>query len=204
MATERQTEANRLNAESSTGPCTPEGKAASSMNALKSGLDADSQFVHGEDSVDFMDLQEEYTARFQPATLLRSEWVLRRLHRAEAHLWDYHTTPASRTDGVPLGDAFANHSIMFMRLQRRVTLNERAYKEAKAELQRLQTARQAAQARPEPQQNTTQTPKLASFLKFQSQAPVEPSCGDTEPAPAPNREPRRPVCGTPAPENQDD
>jgi len=187
MATERQIEANRLNAESSTGPRTPEGKAASSMNALKSGLDAFSQFVYGEEQDDFIILQQEYTARFQPVTpeerfqldtMLRSEWVLRRLHRVEAHLWEYHTLKASRSDGVPLGDAFANHSTVFMRLQRRVTLNERAYKDAKAELQSLQAARQAADARPEAQQNTTQTPKLGSFLKFQREPLREPADGD--------------------------
>jgi len=199
MATERQIEANRLNASSSTGPRTPEGKAASSMNALKSGLDAESQFVNGEDPVDFMDLQEEYTARFQPVTpeerfhldtMLRSEWVLRRLHRPEAHLWEYYTVQASRTDGVPLGEALANNSTVFMRLQRRVTLNERIYKEAKAELQRLQAVRQAADTRPQLQQNTTQSPKLGSFLKFPSEAPAEPAGGD---APAPNRGRQRPV-----------
>ena len=165
MATERQIEANRLNAVSSTGPRTCKGKAASSMNALKSGLDAFSQFVYGEERDDFISLQQEYTARFQPATpeerfrldtMLRSEWVLRRLHRAEAHLWEYYTLQASRSDGVPLGEALAKNSTVFMRLQRRVTLNERAYKEAKAELERLQSARQ-------PQQNRSETPKLASL-----------------------------------------
>jgi len=86
--------------------------------------------------------------RFQLDNMLRSEWVLRRLHRAEAHLWEYYTLQANRTDGVPLGEALAKNSTVF---------NERAYKEAKAELQRLQTARQ-------PQQNRSETPKLASFL----------------------------------------
>ena len=45
MASQKQTEANRLNAQKSTGPRSPEGKAASSMNALKSGIDAKSQII---------------------------------------------------------------------------------------------------------------------------------------------------------------
>jgi hypothetical protein len=49
MASQKQTEANRLNAQKSTGPrgapSGPEGKAASSMNALKSGIDAKSQII---------------------------------------------------------------------------------------------------------------------------------------------------------------
>ena len=39
MPTEAQINANRPNAQKSTGPKTPEGKAASSLNALKSGID---------------------------------------------------------------------------------------------------------------------------------------------------------------------
>ena len=39
MATLPQIEANRLNAQHSTGPRTPQGKAVSSQNAFKSGLD---------------------------------------------------------------------------------------------------------------------------------------------------------------------
>src|SRR5581483_5733834 len=38
MSSPSQVTANRLNAQHSTGPVTPEGKAASSRNALKSGL----------------------------------------------------------------------------------------------------------------------------------------------------------------------
>ena len=48
MTTQKQIEANRMNSQRSTGPRTEERKRASSMNALKSGLDAESQFVLGE------------------------------------------------------------------------------------------------------------------------------------------------------------
>jgi hypothetical protein len=45
MPTEAQIKANRLNARKSTGPKSPEGKAASSLNALKSGIDAWSHII---------------------------------------------------------------------------------------------------------------------------------------------------------------
>ena len=143
MATSRQIKANRLNAEKSTGPRTPEGKAVSSQNALKSGLDADSQFVIGESADEFAALQHEYIARFQPLTpeerfhvdtLIRNEWILRRLFRAEAHLWEYHTIRA-----------------------------DRSYKDAFAELERLQRARTPLAAL-QSQPDTPDTPELASFL----------------------------------------
>ena len=153
MSTQRQIDANRLNALQSTGPRTAEGKAASSQNALKSGLDADSQFVIGESRQEFAELQDEYTDRFLPRspderflvdTLIRNEWLLRRLFRVESQLWEYHTLRASRSEGVPLGEAFGTASDVFMRLHRRVSHAERSYKEALRDLQRLQADRQSA------------------------------------------------------------
>ena len=202
MATERQTEANRLNAQKSTGPRTPEGKAASSQNAFKSGLDAESQFVYGEDRADFALLQHEYFERFQPAspeerfqvdTLIRNEWLLRRLFRAEAHLWEYQVIGASRSEGVPLGEGFAKSSNVFMRLQRRVTLCEKSYKDAFTELQRLQAARQVTppppqpEASPQPQPTKAPSPKLASFRTFSPEPskPSAPANGSPAAAPAP-------------------
>jgi hypothetical protein len=72
MATNRQTEAHRMNAQKSTGPRSAEGKAASSMNALKSGIDAESALIRGEDKTALETLTAEYYRRFQPATLPKS------------------------------------------------------------------------------------------------------------------------------------
>ena len=147
MASQAQIEANRLNSQKSTGPRTAEGKRASSQNALKSGLDAESQFVLGESREEFAGLQAEYYDRFSPAApeqrfqvdnLIRNEWLLRRYHRVESHLWEYHISLCDRSSGVQLGEAFSKASTIFMRLQRRVTAAEKAYKEAMAELTRLQ------------------------------------------------------------------
>ncbi len=54
MATEAQVSANRANAQKSTGPRTPEGKAAVAQNAVKHGLRARAAVLQGED-------WEEYT-----------------------------------------------------------------------------------------------------------------------------------------------
>src|SRR5271157_1071748 len=157
MATTAQIAANRLNAQQSTGPRTPEGKAVSSQNAFKSGLDADSQFCYGEERADFYRLQVEYFTRFSPQspeerfhvdTLLRNEWSLRRLFRAEAHLWEFNTSHSSRRNGAPLGEGFNNSSPVFMRLHRRITLFEKSYEASLTKIQALQEARLASDSPP--------------------------------------------------------
>ncbi len=53
MATEAQVEANRANAQKSTGPRTPEGKAKVAQNAIKHGLFARETVIRGEDEDEF-------------------------------------------------------------------------------------------------------------------------------------------------------
>jgi len=53
MASQRQIDVNRRNAQKSTGPKTPEGKAAVSQNALKHGLTAKQAALSGEDQEEF-------------------------------------------------------------------------------------------------------------------------------------------------------
>jgi hypothetical protein len=191
MATQRQIDANRRNAQFSTGPRTPAGKAVSSMNALKSGLDAESQFVIGEERSDFYALQQEYfemirprnpCERFQMDRMIRSEWLLRRMFRAESHVWEYHCNRASRSEGVPLGEAWATASPVFMRIHRRNTALEKAYRDAWDELRRLRggsaplpdqtpvledLAPPATEPEPLPQPSEPedQTPESGSFLQ---------------------------------------
>jgi hypothetical protein len=52
MATRKQRAANRRNAQLSTGPKTPEGKAAVRLNALKHGLTAENAVIIGEEEAD--------------------------------------------------------------------------------------------------------------------------------------------------------
>ena len=97
MSTDRQIEANRLNAQHSTGPSTPEGRAAVRLNGLKHGLCAETIVVPGEDPAAFEAMLDAYRAEYQPATpsaefLVRqvamADWRLLRLHRIEA---SFHT-----------------------------------------------------------------------------------------------------------------
>ena len=77
----------------STGPRTEEGKAASRMNALQHGADAQLSVIPGENPDEFEALTRDYHAQFRPAspeelflveTLIHSDWLRRRYMRLEA------------------------------------------------------------------------------------------------------------------------
>jgi len=149
MPTQKQIDANRRNAAKSTGPRSAQGKAVSSMNALQSGVYAQSEIIAGENPADLQALTAEYIRRFHPTTpeqrryvdtLIRDDWRLRRLARAEAQLWEYtmrHTALLDQEN--PLGHVVAVAGDPFARLQRRINDIERSSKSALRELERLQS-----------------------------------------------------------------
>ena len=98
MSTLRQIEANRRNAQKSTGPTSATGKAASSMNALKTGIHAKSLVLPSEKLADLEQLIDEYYQSHNPTTpearslvddLIYGEWLKRRLRAAETQIWAY-------------------------------------------------------------------------------------------------------------------
>src|SRR5437016_1136361 len=97
MTSERQIEANRQNAQHSTGPTTPQGHAPVRLNGRKHGLCAETIVLPVEDPAEFEAMLEAYCAEYQPATpsaefLVRqvamADWRLLRLYRIEA---SFHT-----------------------------------------------------------------------------------------------------------------
>jgi len=62
MATEKQIEANRLNAQKSTGPRTPQGKVHVSRNSLRHGMRARAVVLPKEDEGRFHQLGDELAA----------------------------------------------------------------------------------------------------------------------------------------------
>src|SRR5947207_1673567 len=98
MSSLRQIEANRLNALKSTGPKTDAGKAASSMNAYKTGLHAKSLVLPSEKLAELEQLIDEYYGCHTPRTpearaflddVILCEWLIRRLHAADNQTWQY-------------------------------------------------------------------------------------------------------------------
>ena len=98
MATRRQIEANRRNAQRSTGPRTRTGKAAAKLNSLKHGLLAEQPVIRGEDEVVFEALRREVTKQFDAVGVIETQlverisgliWRLRRLGRIEGGIIDF-------------------------------------------------------------------------------------------------------------------
>jgi hypothetical protein len=139
MATQKQIEANRLNAQKSTGPRSDEGKARASMNALKTGIDAKTQLIRGEDPAALEELTGEYHGRLHPTTpeqrmLVDCDWLLRRFRAIETQLWE----KAYHIFDITLGQAYSEKCDEFTRLQRRIDSTQRHYHRALQKLQRLQ------------------------------------------------------------------
>src|SRR5471030_560800 len=158
MATQTQIEANRRNALHSTGPRSAEGKAASSMNAFKTGIDAESSVIPGEDAAALAALTERFYQDCQPQTaiesllvdnIIRASWRLRRFDRIDAEILIYimEDTNYPSPNG-PVGKAFHTTSCTQSRLQRRINHTSRLQREAIKDLQRLQAERPQPQPQP--------------------------------------------------------
>ena len=186
MSSKAQIDANRLNSLKSTGPVSPEGKAASSLNALKSGIHAESHIIRGEDPAALEALTAAFLLHHKPAdanqlvlvdTLIAAEWTQRRLRRIEAELWAYQfecldqnltrgefTDPSFQHIG-PLGHAYQNALEAFSRVQRRIESTNRMYLRTLKVLQDLQKI-------PPPQETQPLIPPIG-FVPLFTPAPAE-------------------------------
>ena len=148
MSTLSQIEANRRNAQKSTGPTSVTGKATSSMNALKTGIHAKSLVLPTENLADLQLLIDEYYQSHRPASpearlllddVIRCEWTLRRLGVAETQLFEYaHQEAYTREDDFPLGQSCMDNHKAFGQLQWRIDSTRRALYRALQTLQQLE------------------------------------------------------------------
>jgi hypothetical protein len=141
MATQKQIEANRLNAQRSTGPRTPEGLAASSQNALTHGLTASQIIVSGESDDEFLAYYRERRDAEKPEgpieeglleRIVICEWRQRRAYRAEAGLLE---------TGGGAEDVFHGMDREMAVLSRYETALDRSLQRARHELERRQARR---------------------------------------------------------------
>jgi hypothetical protein len=101
MTSDKQIQANRRNALNSTGPKTPEGKAAVRLNARTHGLRSQEVLLPGEDEEGLKELEENLRAELQPVgelenllvdDIVAAYWRLRRLRRVEVGIfaWEHY------------------------------------------------------------------------------------------------------------------
>jgi hypothetical protein len=145
MATLKQFEANRRNSQKSTGPKTPQGKAAVSMNSLRHGLRARTVVLPGEKREEFNqlcnDLEVEWhpesrTEQFYVEQMAVSQWKLTRMEVGEAAI--FQDVEGSTTKLLHLDRLWQAEARM-----------ERSYSRAQRELERLQTSRRQPDPQPE-------------------------------------------------------
>jgi hypothetical protein len=147
MSTAAQIDANRINAESSTGPRTEAGKATSSQNAVSHGLFATRDFIRPGEEEAYSELDSMAEEQFSPRGLLectlvdeivRAMWRLRRCGQIEASFVN-----ALATESGPILDPMQNEAIA--RLQNSVdrarAQSHRLLHRCTQELRRLQTER---------------------------------------------------------------
>lgn len=149
MTSEHQIRANRHNAEMSTGPTTPDGKAAVRSNAFRHGLLSRDIVIEGEDPDMFACLKSELEAELEPVGFQETEiveriavfmWRLRRLHRVEAGIFAVHMENHSDSCGRAfIRDAHGANALT--KLSRYETMMERTLSRLRTDLERLQKAR---------------------------------------------------------------
>ena len=201
MLSERQIEANRQNAQHSTGPTTPEGRAAVRLNGLKHGLCAETVVVPGEDPAAFEAMLDAYRVEYQPATpsaefLVRqvamADWRLLRLHRLEAsfHTLKHKELDRTRREDLQFDDdarlAFidwmdAGPKSVLANFHRYEIRLERSAKNARQELDRRPVAlvSTAPVEHPKAQPKASPSPKIISIETVER--PPAPKIPDPEP-----------------------
>ena len=171
IISEKQHQANRKNAQHSTGPATPAGKAAIRFNALTYGLRTRATILERENAADYSQLWDELEADWQPQTrtercyletMVTSQWLLKRVAESEQQIYVY----------IAFGEE--RFKMLGYVAKQRAQL-ERSFRTAIADMKQSQSERPA---RPQPQPvQTTPTAKSAP-------APVSEPAEPDPPQPA--------------------
>jgi hypothetical protein len=152
MSTPAQNAANIANAQSSTGPRTEAGRAASSKNGITNGLYASGDFIRPGEECQHDDLNAALLHELAPVGILeqnlvdeirRAMWRLRRCGEVEAHL------VIGLDDGThyifdPMETANAEAEKVQKSVDRARAQSHRLLHKCTAELRKLQTDRQCA------------------------------------------------------------
>lgn len=182
MSTEAQINANRRNSEKCSGPTSSAGKARSSQNALKTGLDAKSEVIRGESRPEYEALIAEYYVEYNPTVpqdralvdmMISSEWLCRRYRTIDASVWERGFLD---TESQAPGRVYLRSNEAFDRVGRRINWAQRNFQQALKQLLEIR-AKRAAEPVPEapmPVETAPLTPKLVSICQPAPEAAPEP------------------------------
>ena len=163
----KQQEANLKNAQQSSGPKTPEGKAAIRFNALTYGLRTRATILERENAADYSQLWDELEADWQPQnrtercyleTMVTSQWLLKRVAESESRVYE----------SIAFGEE--RFKMLAYAAKQRAQL-ERSFRTAIADMKQSQKERQARQ--PQPAQ-TAQPTKPSSASASKAAGPQAP------------------------------
>lgn len=157
MATLKQMEANRRNAQNSTGPRTDAGKQRAAVNATRHGLYSNRVVMQYEHEEHFLELRENLLRDWKPANsqqallveqIAQAAWRLQRAIRVETGTFDLYSRELCHQAGVehnPHGDeglaiVFAQNTFDLDRLRRYITAMQRSYHNLIDQLVRLKAA----------------------------------------------------------------
>jgi len=146
LISDKQQQANRLNAQQSCGPKTQEGKAAVRLNALTYGLRARNMLLPNEDPEEYKQLWAGIEAEWQPQTcterlyleqMSTSQWLLARITKSERRIYEHKA-----------GDDPEKYYTLLQFVAKQRAQLERSFRTAAADLKQLQKERPARQAQP--------------------------------------------------------
>jgi hypothetical protein len=145
IISDKQHQANRQNAQHSSGPKTPEGKAAIRFNALTYGLRTRATVLPHENPDDYDRLWDELEADWQPQTrtewcyletMVTSQWLLARAAASESRIYQL----------IPFGE---KQFVMLAYVAKQRAQVERSFRTAIADMKQSQKDRQSSpQPRP--------------------------------------------------------
>ena len=145
MTSEKQIEANRSNAQKSTGPTTTTGIAVARMNALKHGLTARDMIILGEQQEQFDALLQQLTEEFDPVGAIELRlveqvafglWRLRRARRVEAGIFAYNQHETEYQDATDDAESNEEHMLGDLVVKRVVDEDAHSVAQAKAKAAR--------------------------------------------------------------------
>jgi len=191
---EAQLAANRANSQHSTGPVTPEGRAKSSLNALKHALTGKTVLLPHEDAAQYQRELQDYIAIYQPANdeelrLVQSQnncvWRIDRIQRLESAILlkghiefagKYEDRTAHERAHLIEAEAYLKYEKQLRNLNLQESRLRRIMEKDRTELLRLQAVRRrdelAAQTQTKPSQTArpaAQPPNSANGFEFSTQ-----------------------------------